>query len=159
MRSLTLKLVVVGASLVALITVACSSKATPTPMPTAMTDKGDTMMDKGTPAGDAMMEKLPDQQFAAHFVSSSPKHGDSLAAAPDKVSINFNFTLGAGSIISVKKDGAAMQNGPATIAQDKLSMSSTLPSGSGKGLYTVEYKACWPDGSCHNGLFAFNVPG
>ena len=34
-----------------------------------------------------------------------------------------------------------------------------LPANSGDGLYVVDYKACWPDRSCHNGRFAFTVDG
>jgi len=36
-------------------------------------------------------------------------------------------------------------------------MSAPLPANVGKGLYQVDYKACWPDQSCHTGKFAFIV--
>jgi hypothetical protein len=36
-------------------------------------------------------------------------------------------------------------------------MSTDLPADAGAGLYLVKYTACWPDGSCHDGQFAFAV--
>ena len=106
--------------------------------------------------GGAMM-KLPDQQFAAHFVDSTPKHGDTLARMPDKVLINFNFTLSEVSTITVSKDGAPVVSARPTFADNKLTMSAALPAIVGNGLYQVDYKACWPDQSCHPGKFAFTV--
>jgi len=117
-------------------------------------------MKKGTPdampKGDAMM-KLPDQMFAAHFTDSAPKHGDAFAKVPEKVVINFNFTLGDNSAINVAKDDKPVTAGSVVVASNKLSMSATLPKDAGDGLYVVKYKACWPDKSCHDGLIAFKV--
>ncbi len=49
---------------------------------------------------------------------------------------------------------------PASISgARKLTLETTLPAGAGDGTYTVDYKACWPDGSCHDGQFAFIVDG
>jgi methionine-rich copper-binding protein CopC len=131
----------------------------------AMTDKdGDAMTDKDgdamTDKDGAMMDKMGDQKFAAHFVDSVPKHGESYAAAPAQVVINFDFTLGANSVINVSKDGAALAAGATNITgANKLSMNASLPAGSGDGIYTVTYRACWPDGSCHDGEFGFKVDG
>ncbi len=105
---------------------------------------------------DVMMPKLPDQVFAAHFVDSAPKHGDTFAKVPDKVLINFNFTLSDPSAITVLKDDKPIQVKTA-LASNNLSMSAALPSDSGDGLYVVKYKACWPDKSCHDGVFTFVV--
>lgn len=131
-----------------------------------MMDKsGDAMMSK-TPAammdksGDAMTGKVSEQRFAAHFVDSVPKHGETFAASPNHVVINFDFTLGNGSAIKVTRDGQAVTTPAATISgARKLTLETSLPAGSADGTYTVDYKACWPDGSCHDGQFGFIVDG
>lgn len=119
----------------------------------AMEKSGDAMMEKT----DSAMMKLPDQQFAAHFVDSAPKHGTTFTQTPDKVVLNFNFTLTEASTITVSKDGAMVATTKPTFSANKLMMSAPLPANTGKGLYQVDYKACWPDNSCHNGRFAFTV--
>lgn len=130
--------------------------ATPEAMMKKETPTPDAMMSKGTPTGDAM-KKLPDQLFAAHFVDSAPKHGDAFAQVPEKVVINFNFTLSDVSTIAVLKDDKPLTVGKVAFAANLLSMSATLPKDAGDGLYLVKYKACWPDKSCHEGQFAFKV--
>ncbi len=162
--------------LVAIFLAACAPAATPEAMmkketatPEAMMKKEtatpEAMMKKetGTPGAmmaqetpDAMMAKLPDQLFAAHFVDSAPKHGDTFVQVPGKVLINFNFTLNEPSAITVLKDDKPVEV-KTVIASNKLSMSAVLPSNAGDGLYLVKYKACWPDRSCHDGQFAFIV--
>jgi len=134
-------------------------KSTPTAdaMMAKATPTADAMMAKSTPTADAMMIKMPDQMFAAHFVDSAPKHGDAFALVPEKVLINFNFTLSDASTITVSKDGAPVNPGKTVLGDRMLSMSATLPSNAGDGLYLVKYKACWPDKSCHEGQFAFKV--
>lgn len=147
---------------------ACSPAATPTPdaMMAKPTPTVDAMMAKSTPtpdammktpAADAMMGKVPDQMFAAHFVDSAPMHSQSFALVPEKVLINFNFTLDESSSIAVTKDDKPVTLGKVMLGERKLSMSATLPKDAGDGLYVVKYKACWPDKSCHDGLFAFKV--
>ncbi len=128
------------------------------PTDAAMAKPTDAAMAKTPDAvskGDAMM-KLPDQMFAAHFVDSAPKHGDAFAKAPDKVLINFNFTLSEPSAITVLKDDKPIQV-KTVLASNNLSMSAALPNDAGDGVYLVKYKACWPDKSCHDGAFAFVV--
>jgi plastocyanin len=101
---------------------------------------------------------LPQQQFAAHYVDSAPVYGKTFALVPDKVLINFDFSLAEPSAIAVAKDGKALPIGTPTISgPNSLHLSSTLPSDAGDGLYVVNYKACWPDRSCHDGRFAFTV--
>lgn len=126
---------------------------------------GDKAMPKDAGAGAAMdkkddamaMEKLPDQMIAAHFVGSTPKHGETLVAVPDKLALNFDFTLNKTSAISVTKDGGTVAVAAAQYDERSLMMSTTLPKTAGNGLYVVKYKACWPDNSCHDGQFAFTV--
>lgn len=119
---------------------------------------GDAMQKDGGPmAGDTMMAKLPDQIFAAHYVDSAPAHGQKFAALPARVVINFNFTLSDASTIKVTRDGAALSIGKPVFGERNLSMSAALSPGSEDGLYVVDYKACWPDRSCHDGRFAFTA--
>jgi len=94
---------------------------------------------------------------SAHYVSNIPAHGSVLDSAPSEVSITFNFDLSSKSTISVTKDGQEVSSGDLKISADKLALSKTLTSDSGKDLYTVKYSACWPDGSCHDGQFQFGV--
>ena len=112
-----------------------------------------------TPAsGTATADKLPPQQFAAHYVDSAPVHGKTFALVPDKVLINFDFSLAEPSSITVTKDGASVQTGKTAISgANSLHLSATLPGTAGDGIYLVKYKACWPDRSCHDGQFSFTV--
>jgi len=105
----------------------------------------------------AAMAKLPDQLFAPHFVESNPKHGAQLAQVPGTITLNFNFTLSETSTIIVSKEGATVASAKPTLSSNKLTMAASLPANAGNGLYQVDYKACWPDNSCHIGRFAFIV--
>ncbi len=163
---------VAGAALLTLAAAACAPGQSPTATPTAMMQKTpdammnktpDAMMKDKTPdtmmqkTPDAMMEKLPEQQFAAHFVSSDPTHGAKLVQTPANITLNFNFTLNETSTVGIVKDGKAITLPKPIFTGNKLGMSIALPAGSGNGLYVVDYKACWPDNSCHNGKFGFTV--
>lgn len=108
--------------------------------------------------GEEGKAELPAQQFAAHYVDSAPVHGAVYAVVPDKVLINFNFTLAEPSSITVTKDGKAAQTATASITgANSLVLTTPLPQNGGDGLYVVSYRACWPDRSCHDGQFAFRV--
>lgn len=150
-----------GVLLVAvLVSMACGASATPAPeaMMKKDTPVPDAMMKKETPAPDTMMKKeLPKHLIAAHFVDSSPMHGEVFRQAPEAIVINFNFNLHQKSSVSVTRDGAAVTTGKATIDSNQLAMRATLGGNASDGLYLVSYKACWPDGSCHDGQFAFQV--
>lgn len=94
---------------------------------------------------------------SAYYVSNTPEHGDVLGSLPQEVVIAFNFDLSNKSTISVTKDGKEVSTGSVTIDPDKLVMRKKVAQDSGTGLYTVNYNACWPDGSCHDGQFQFGV--
>lgn len=96
------------------------------------------------------------QTKAAHFVSSEPANNTVLTAPPTSVKINFNFDLAPPSKITVTRDGMDVASGQTTIAADKLSMSVPI-NAQQTGNYQVNYTACWPDKSCHNGSFGFSV--
>ena len=116
-----------------------------------------TMMEKKTTEADGMMKELPGQIFAPHLVNFSPVHGEKFQQAPDVIVINFNFNLQEKSSISVMRDGAAIATGKPTIDSNQLAIRAALGSTMGDGLYVVSYKTCWPDASCHDGSFAFQV--
>ncbi len=126
-----------------------------------MENKDGAMMDRKEGAamqtqGGAVARKLPDQRISPHFVISSPKHGETLARAPERIQINFDFTLHESSAIAAHRDGAPVQVGVIPVNPRGLVLAANLPDG-GEGLYVVGYRACWPDRSCHDGQFAFMV--
>ncbi|MBI3956413.1 MAG: copper resistance protein CopC [Candidatus Kerfeldbacteria bacterium] len=107
-----------------------------------------------------------DQTKSAHFVSSTPVHTAVLAAAPNEVVLKFNFDLAANSRISVTATdprsaiarGEAATVGTVLFDSDKLTMRQKIqPNATSEKLYAVNYTACWPDGSCHDGRFDFAV--
>lgn len=135
---------------------------------TAMMAKGtDTAMSPTTQAmasgtdtamgHDGMMMELPPEKVAMHFVDSMPMHGETLAAIPKLVQINFNSTLGDGSTITVDRDGKELVSDLAKLDAKGMGMSIELPADAGAGVYVVKFKACWLDKSCHEGQFAFTV--
>lgn len=97
------------------------------------------------------------EQKAAHFVRSEPANNASLSTVPDTVTIFFNFTLSTESTISVDADGEPLGVTLPTLSADRLSMSVPVDNRNGAGAYGVTYRACWPDGSCDDGAFGFNV--
>lgn len=96
---------------------------------------------------------------SAHYESNTPTHGEVLAGAPINVVIDFNFDLAKPSEIKILRDGVDYGVGETTIDSNKLSMRRNMASDASDGLYTVEYKACWPDASCHDGNFQFAIDG
>lgn len=115
--------------------------------------------DQTAPAQTANKGSEVPQQFentkSPHYVSSTPANNAVLSAVPDKVTVTFNFDLAASSKITVTVNGKEV-SGTTTISQDKLSMSTNLET-TEAGSYKVNYTACWPDGSCHEGSFGFFV--
>lgn len=100
---------------------------------------------------------------AAHFESNTPEHGDTLAGVPINVVINFNFDLVKPSSIIISPWNKGREIfidkgvGETIIDSNKLSMRRKMNSDSLDDLYTVNYKACWADGSCHDGNFQFVI--
>lgn len=93
----------------------------------------------------------------AHFETSSPTHGTTLAAAPVEVVINFNFDLHSKSTLKITKDGKDYSVGSTTVDANKLTMRRKMVTSVPDGVYTVTYDGCWPDGSCHDGHFQFAI--
>lgn len=94
---------------------------------------------------------------AAHYESNTPEHGAVLAGVPINVVVDFNFDLVAGSEIKIESSGKDYGVGETIIDKNKLVMRKQVNPDAPSGLYTVSYKACWADGSCHDGRFQFTV--
>lgn len=94
---------------------------------------------------------------SAHYESNTPGHGTILTAPPTNVVIDFNFDLAPPSSISITKDRKEYGSGTFTIDSNKLAMRRSMDKNASDGLYTVNYNACWPDGSCHDGNFQFAI--
>ena len=152
MRSRSILLVAIAASTVALVTVAAcgEDEAAPTAVPTTAASSA--------PAGTgASTASLPDKIRAPHFVNSFPAHGETLVQTPEVVVFNFDFNLNPGSAIDINRDGQQVDSGPLSISDDELSMRVLLEQKGADGMYETDYKACWPDGSCHDGTVGFIV--
>lgn len=95
---------------------------------------------------------------SAHYESNTPAHSAVLPGVPINVAVDFNFDLSENSTITItgpdKKDYGA---GKTQIDSNKLAMRREIDSQSPDGIYTVNYRACWPDGSCHEGYFQFAI--
>lgn len=99
-----------------------------------------------------------EQTKSAHFVDSTPLHGEIYAAQPINITVNFNFDLEAGSKISViSADGQEWSRGENLIEDQNTALKKNLKQGMPDGTYQVSYTACWADGSCHNGQFTFQI--
>lgn len=94
---------------------------------------------------------------SAHYESNTPEHSAILAGVPINVVINFNFDLTKGSEVSIIKDEKEYGVEKTVIDEEKLAMRRKMDPASPDGLYTVNYKACWADGSCHDGSFQFKI--
>ena len=108
-------------------------------------------------ADETLIKSLPKNTVAPHFVDSHPLHGDILAQTPPEVLLNTNFNLHADSIVTVTRDGEPVTLGTVAVAPDQLSMRATLAEDGADEIYQVNYNACWPDRSCHDGSFSFVV--
>ena len=94
---------------------------------------------------------------AAHWEGNTPEHGITLAGVPINVVIDFNFDLAQNSEIKISSNSQDFTSGPIIIDDNKLAMRAGMNPESPDGLYTVSYKACWADGSCHDGSFQFKI--
>src|SRR3989344_3061728 len=94
---------------------------------------------------------------AAHYESNTPAHGETLAGVPINVVIDFNFDLAIPSAISITSQGKEYGVGETIIDDNQLTLRRSMDPSAPDGLYTVSYKACWPDQSCHDGHFQFRI--
>lgn len=122
-----------------------SSDNTPTPIQTV------------TPQPNLPQVTFSNPKKSAHYESNTPEHGSILADVPINIVINFNFDLAPPSSISIKKDEIEYGVSESMIDSNKLAMRRQMNPDSPDGIYTVIYNACWPDKSCHDGLFQFKI--
>lgn len=95
---------------------------------------------------------------APHFVDSSPAHAEIFAARPINVVVNTNFDLMTGSSLKVLLNGEDdYGEGETTLDENRLTMRRAIRKDAPEGTYLVLYRACWPDGSCHDGQFSFEI--
>lgn len=94
---------------------------------------------------------------SAHYETNTPAHGTILAGAPVNIVLDFNFDLARPSSISIIAGDKEYGIGETTIDSNKLTMRRKLDSQAPDGLYTVNYNACWPDRTCHDGSFQFAI--
>ena len=71
--------------------------------------------------------------------------------------IDVNFDLASPSDIKILKDQKDYGLRETVIDDNKLAMRRNMDPDSPDGIYKVEYKACWPDKSCHDGNFQFAI--
>lgn len=102
-------------------------------------------------------ENFPEPKKSAHYESNTPEHGAVLAGVPVNAVIDFNFDLAKGSAIKIEMTGRDYGVGDTLIDSNKLVMRRKMDPSSPDGIYTVSYKACWADGSCHDGEFQFRI--
>ncbi len=84
-------------------------------------------------------------------------HEAMLPAPPTNVVIDFNFDLSSKSNIKIEFEGKDYALGETTVDENKLAVRRALDPSAPDGLYTVSYTACWPDNSCHDGVFQFGI--
>ncbi len=94
---------------------------------------------------------------SAHWEGNMPEHGSTIPAPPVNVVIDANFDFAPPSSISITKDGKEYGTGDTVIDKNKLAMRRPMDAAAADGIYTVNYNACWPDGSCHQGYFQFAI--
>ena len=109
----------------------------------------------GTTTGRESVLQAPTK--TPHYLGNAPSHEAVLPGAPINIVIDFDFDLGKGSSIKVVKDGVDFGRGESVIDPSGLSLRRKVDENSPDGLYLVVYNACWPDGSCHEGNFQFNI--
>lgn len=102
-------------------------------------------------------DQFSDPKKSAHYESNTPEHGATLAGVPINVVVDFNFDLADGSKIEVAMNGKDYGVGETVIDKNRLAMRRKVAPASPDGLYTVPYKACWADGTCHDGQFQFKI--
>jgi plastocyanin len=151
------RLVFLLLALLLVIVAACNSETTPAPVSPPVTTPGAPAQPAPVPGSTPGMISFSTPKKSPHYESNTPAHGDVLPGVPINIVIDFNFDLGSGSAISIMKDNKEYGTGQTVIDANKLAMRRAIAADAPDGLYSVSYKACWPDGSCHDGLFQFAI--
>ena len=115
-------------------------------------------MPENNQTGTGEVFQFDNPQKSAHYESNTPAHAVILPGAPINVVIDFNFDLSDVSTIAITgPDGDDYGVDDTQIDTNKLAMRRDVKQDSPDGLYTVNYNACWPDGSCHDGHWQFAI--
>lgn len=110
------------------------------------------------PVTDAVEIEFDDPVKTPHYVDNVPAHASIIPAVPINVVINFDFDIISASEIKITGgDGQLYNSGDTLIDNNRLGMRIEMKPESPDGTYIVEYSACWPDGSCHEGMFQFAI--
>lgn len=113
------------------------------------------VINEGSPSAKSITFGKPKQ--SVHYQGNVPAHGAVLAGVPVNVVIDFNFDIAIKSNISIKQGGREYGTGETIIDSGNLTMREKMDPASPDGLYDVFYRACWADGSCHDGNFQFAI--
>lgn len=105
----------------------------------------------------AATDQFSNPKKSAHYESNTPEHGAVLAGVPVNIVIDFNFDLAQGSKIEIMMGSKDYGISETVIDEGKLVMRKKMDPNSPDGLYTVSYKACWADRSCHDGSSQFKI--
>lgn len=122
-----------------------------TPAQETQTTQEPVQTPQETPITFSIPKKTP------HYESNVPFHASILAGVPINVVINFNYDVANGSSISIQKDSQEYGTGEILFDSNNLAMRRAMKNDAPNGVYLVNYKACWPDGSCHDGYFQFAI--
>lgn len=151
--------VLIGAA-VALVSLRSTRRPSPTaPSPASVSAPGSngSTLSPAPAAGLRPSPSFSEPKKSAHYENNTPAHGAVFPAPPPEVVVDFNFDLAAPSAIEIVKDGVQYGREEIIIDPGKLSMRRAMDLAAPDGVYTVNYRACWPDGSCHEGHFQFAV--
>jgi plastocyanin/methionine-rich copper-binding protein CopC len=93
-----------------------------------------------------------------HYVDNVPAHAAVIPDVPINIVVNFDFdVIPPSEIVVTGQDSQVYSFGDTAIDDNKLGMRVMMDPESPDGKYQVDYKACWPDGSCHDGMFQFAI--
>lgn len=97
---------------------------------------------------------IPEEIKSQHFINSSPAHNQFLAGSPVNIVINFDSQLTSQSS-QVHFNDKILKT---TANLDNRTIRITLSTNSfEEGIYKVSYQACFEDGSCEEGQFAYHL--
>lgn len=129
--------------------------------PQAVTVNIGTATDEEAGADEEALEEVEEtfseEQKTPHFVAATPAHETYLAGVPINVVIDTDFDLADNSAMTITKNGKEYGTGATTVDNNKLAMRRSMDPAAPDGMYTVAYKACWPDRSCHDGKLQFAI--
>ncbi len=95
-----------------------------------------------------------------HFLTSTPKHGQTFNSLPETVSLTFDTPLQEGSYLKAEVwDENYIEGGESGVSfsPDKKTMTGKIEHNAITGMYVVMYTACFQSESCQDGYYRFLV--